>query len=228
MNANNANYNNNNKSGIVKKIESNFQLQYKGKMNNNKSNITNMEERIKALKDHCEQAEARHATLKEQDPNQYYNISNKKEYIKRITNQIKTGVATGNCLRENMALFAFTLQRIMKGNEQATEAKYIHYEYGDERRGAEYTGNHMAVMVKINNVWYIRSHANNVQEQRELNGYFEDRHLFKIKGNPYYLPITKTEQGFQVSFNGVESLKPFELNPYFNHNKIVLNARNEW
>ena len=39
MNANNANYNNNNKSGIVKKIESNFQLQYKGKMNNNKSNM---------------------------------------------------------------------------------------------------------------------------------------------------------------------------------------------
>ena len=39
MNANNANYNNNNKSGIVKKIESNFQLQYKGKMNNNKSKM---------------------------------------------------------------------------------------------------------------------------------------------------------------------------------------------
>ena len=37
MNANNANYNNNNKSGITQKIESNFQLQYKGKMNNNKA-----------------------------------------------------------------------------------------------------------------------------------------------------------------------------------------------
>ena len=39
MNANNANYNNNNKSGITQKIESNFQLQYKGKMNNNKSKM---------------------------------------------------------------------------------------------------------------------------------------------------------------------------------------------
>ena len=228
MNANNANYNNNNKSGIVKKIESNFQLQYKGKMNNNKSNITNMEERIKVVKKQANEAEGRNYALKQQDANQYYKISNKKEYIKSIINQLKTGVATGNCLRENMALFAFTLQGIMKGNERATEAKYIHWEYGDERRGAEYTGNHMAVMVKINNVWYIRSHANYVEEQRELNGYFTDRRLFKIKGNPSYLPITKTEKGFQVSFNGVENLTPFKLNHYFAHNRIVLTARNEW
>ena len=196
--------------------------------NNNKSNITNMEERIKRVKKQANEAEARHATLKQQDPNQYYNISNKKQYIKHITNQIKTGVATGNCLSENMALFAFTLQRIMRGNDEATEAKYIHYEYGDERRGAEYTGHHMAVMVKINNVWYIRSHANHVEEQRELNGYFQDRRLFKIKGNPYYLPITKTEQGLNVSFTGLANLTPFKLNPYFYHNKIVLTARNEW
>ena len=228
MNANNANYNNNNKSGIVKKIESNFQLPYKGNMNNNKSNITNMEERIKVVKKQANEAPLRNAALKQQDPNQYYKISNKKEYIESIINQIKTGVATGNCLRENLATFAFTIQGIMNGKDRATEAKYIHWEYGDERRGAEYTGNHMAVMVKINNVWYIRSHANNVQEQRELNGYFEDRPLFKIKGNPSYLQETKTEKGFQVSFTGLANLKPFKLNPYFNHNKIVLTARNEW
>ena len=228
MNANNANYNNNNKSGIVKKIESNFQLQYKGKMNNNKSKMNAIEERIKVVKKQANEAPLRNATLKQQDPNQYYKISNKKEYIEGMELQIKTGVARGNCLRENLATFAFTLQGIMNGKDRATEAKFIHWEYGDPRRGAEYTGNHMALMVKINNVWYIRSHANNVQEQRELNGYFTDRRLFKIKGNPSYLPLTKTEKGFQVSFNGVENLTPFKLNHYFAHNRIVLTARNEW
>jgi len=192
------------------------------------NNLTNIEERIKVITAMANKAGERHESLKQQDPNQYYRIVNKKRYIENLTNQVKTGSATGNCLRENMAVFALALQRILIGTEPATEAKYFHYQYGDERRGKEYTGNHMAVMVKINNIWYVRCHSNNVETQRELNGWFEDRCLFQIKGDPAYLPITKTTKGFNIEFNGVENLIPFKINPYFNHNQIVLTARNEW
>ncbi len=54
------------------------------KMNNNKSNITNMEERIKVVKKQANEAEGRNYALKQQDANQYHKISNKKEYIKSI------------------------------------------------------------------------------------------------------------------------------------------------
>ena len=201
-------------------------------MNNNmaNNNLTNIEERIKAFMETVKDEKARNWNWQAEDPNQYYRIVNKKQYIKNITNQIKTGEANGNCMKENLYLLTKIIVAIKTQNktETATEAKYFHYQYGDERNGKEYIGNHMAVMVKINNVWYVRSHANCIEEQRELNSYFTDRCHFKLIANPSYLPYNMEGNKISLYFDDVKNLIPFKINPYFNHNKIVLTARNEW
>jgi len=240
LQATTTNNNNNNKNAIVNKIEINFQEPYKGNMNNKKeqpttnnmanNNHTIIEERIKAFMESVKGSGARNEFLNKEDPNQYYRIVNKKKYIKNITHQIKTGEANGNCMKENLYLLGDIIVGIKTQNktETATEAKYFHYQYGDERNGKEYIGNHMAVMVKINNVWYVRCHSNCIEQQRELNGWFQDRRHFKLIGKPSYLPYSMEGNQITLHLDGVEKFIPFKINPYFNHNKIVLTARNEW
>jgi len=100
---------------------------------------------------------------------------------------------------------------------------YIHYNYINPFQ-AEREGNHFALLVKINNIWYVRDHSNNVQEQRILQEYFSDRSNFKM-GKSSVLPLKKDGRKLAVHYRGVENMNPLDLTLYVRHNIIVMASR---
>ena len=160
-----------------------------------------------------------------EDPIQYFKITNKKKYVDDLVQQAKDGKARGTCLRENLVLFASTFQDILEGDEKwnATDAKFIHYNYINPNQ-PKAEGNHFMMIVKINNIWYVRDHSNNVNEQRLLHGYLSDRSAFKM-GTTSYLPIQTDGRKSSVHYRGVERMKPLDLTLYIRHNIIVMASR---
>ena len=103
------------------------------------------------------------------DPLQYLRITDELELLLGMTEQIIYGVANGNCIDENIALY----------NELRKSYKYcylVRITYNTPARGANHTAHHVFNIIKTNGLYYVRDHSNNVDQQLELNFYFQQRH----------------------------------------------------
>ena len=104
------------------------------------------------------------------DPLQYLRITDELELLLGMTEQIIYGVANGTCVEENIALY----------EELRKSYKHCHcvrITYNTPARGANHEGHHIFNIIKTNGLYYVRDHSNNIDQQLELNLYFQQRHI---------------------------------------------------
>ena len=197
----------------------------------NKMDEAELAIRIARIQKQADETELRDFLLKQEDPLQYFKIHNKTEYVSKLIEQVRTGQSKGTCKSENFALFATTLQRILKeknGKELATDAKFVHIKFFMRHEEKEDPSNHFFVLVKINNLWYVRDYSNNIQTQQEFVGWLRD-HPTYVRGTYAcsHLPVIK--KGDQhICHNRKENYRPINLDLYCDHNQIVLTLRGLW
>jgi len=184
--------------------------------------------RIAEMKHQQLYVKEKHKQLQAADPNQYYIETNPEEHLKQLTKQINTGVCKGTGKMEN-----FLHNTDINYKRPELEPKLFVMVFNNPQRGQDSRSRVYFNIVKINNVYYYRDHSNHMKQQWELNNRFNEfdpdytRPLYVIDISP------KVEwEGTQITATYNDELenegKHTSLQPYFNHNKIVLNARREW
>ena len=93
------------------------------------------------------------------------------------------------------------------------------------------TQHHIYVLLKINNVWYVRDKSNCVDCQMELNNWV----LRRIQAGAmpcefYEVPWKLLEDDGKSVTTSYDrgNLKAFDYSKYHKHNRIVLRMRGEW
>jgi hypothetical protein len=197
----------------------------------NKMDEVELASRIAQVHEQADATEWMDRRLKYEDPLQYFKIPNKTEYVNKLIEQVRTGQSKGTCMSENFRLFAITLQRILtenNGKELATDAKFVRIRFYMRYEEKEDPSVHFFVLVKINNLWYVRDYSNNIQTQQELCSWLRDHHAY-ARGlyACSHLPFKKKGDGLLCN-NDDENYRPLNLNLYTIHNRIVLNMRGLW
>ena len=189
---------------------------------------TTTDYRINAIYRQANDSEKRNKRYQEEDPLQYYRITDKNAYIKKLKNQVRTGKATGNCKRDHLLAYSKLLMGMMDNNNGLEDIKFLYFEYNNPNAGDYHKGHHYTILVKINNIWYVRDDTNYIQEQRNLYEYFNDRdsmNLLKFKEK--IILVTKNEgKNFQIDFDEYRE-RDFPIMTYCYHNIIVKNLRGE-
>lgn len=188
--------------------------------------------RINAIKKQANDSERRNEKYKKEDRNQYYRITDKEAYIKQLIHQVKTGKATGDCKKDHLFAYSKLLADKMSGDTALEDIKLLYYEYHNPNAGENHWAVHYTILVKINNIWYVRDDTNYIQEQRCLYEYFSDRECmdlltFKEK----FMIVSKYEEvngKINMEVKYVEGKdKNFPIMTYCYHNMIVKNMRGD-
>jgi len=196
--------------------------------NNKKPTLHSKKFRLAEMRRQQLAVEATHKQLQALDPNQYYIETDPEKNLKGLTDQINTGVCKGTGKLENLLH-----NTDLNYKRPELEPKLFVMVFNNPQRGEDNRSLVYFNLVKINNVYYYRDHSNHMKQQWELNNKFTNvdpdyiRPLYVIDITPEYV----IEDNIQTaSFNNNVEVEGehISLQPYFNHNKIVLHARREW
>ncbi len=203
----------------------------KNRNNNKKPTLHSKKSRIAEMKRQQLNVKETHKQLQADDPNQYYIETDPEEHLKQMTKQINTGVGEGTGKLEN-----FFHNTDIQYEHPELEPKLFVMVFNNPQRGEDNRSRVYFNLVKINNVYYYRDHSNYMKQQWELNNRFNDfndeytRPLYVIDLSGSAVTYVWDGSQLTASYNNYleDEGEHISLQPYFNHNKIVLEARREW